>query len=73
MHANSRMRTAALFEDALIGGPVRIQRTRTAKTLRESGSPVKVRGQFHQSQRWHCSGCRAETTSSDGSHTQTDF
>ena len=43
MHANSRMRTAALFEDTLIGGPVRTQRTRRAETLlRESGSVVKV-------------------------------
>ena len=45
MHANSRMRTAALFEDALIGGKVKIKRTPRTETLRESGSVVTVRGQ----------------------------
>lgn len=41
MHANSRMRTAALFEDALIGGPVKIQATQRAK-IQESGGVVKI-------------------------------
>ena len=41
---NSRMHTAALFEDTLIGRLVRIQQTQRAETLQqqESGSVVKV-------------------------------